>query len=961
MGTGRNPSPGTPDDGQTESRAAAPSDAALSRETHAGAPRRAVAAVLGAARHIVSALSRHACYPHGWRSVIFDVALAAGLYAICTPPVASMTPAPQNPVLGDMSDPGVCIAWSMALFLPAACRRLAPVRMAWAFAAVCVAQLALGPSILPFDPFCLVMLYTAIVYGDRASARPLCLASVGIGAFASLFMAYTNVHEQAGLDCSTAMKPTATIIDTMTGCRAALLTQFFENALIVGVLLAFSMVAAFWRRTTRDSMLLLRERTQVLASQKEQAGREAAMRERARIARDMHDVVAHTLSTIIVQADAGRYAAANDPGKARGIMLTIRRETDHARSDMAQLLGVLTDGLPDEVQDDGAQDDGAQDDGAGAGASPAAPSSQHAVFPGVSYERIPELIAQASLESAALGPATPGQVIPRSAVTHVVSGMPRPGLLSGNASICAYRVVQEALTNVRKYALGAAYDSPDARATHNTRNTPDISGVSEAAWTQDEAQDGAHKALDEASGTVWAPRIVHVRVDERWDRTGLTLRISDNGIGAGSSSDGHVPGFGLMGMAERLHSVGGTLHAGPRADTEGPGTPGFVVEAVIPYDAAAPAGASAASSASSPAPTSVAPRRTPAASAAPSAAAPAPSPAPTPLQPQRNAVERMAAWSIRHERVADIIITTLLCLLTLMLGSSLVGADRLNSFILPAPVIALLPMAVCLPLVNRRRRPERSCLLVFLLCVVNMLVGTAQLPACIVPVTATLFSGTLYGRRGIGRRLAALSAAGSVMVGLDMTLYEGLQPDGTMPLQGLAFAARHTGPVSEENIAIGLAYAVLSFIVCLTAIGLGNLSRSRDENLTLLRARADALEQERDARDKAAAAEERTRIGAQIQHNVSATLESVSRRVDEGLDVVDSGRATPDAIRCAFADIARQGHSALRRMRRLLGVLRDTERGEDDRSVPSTALSKHELHPAAPLDEQLHDVRLPHA
>ncbi|MFR0556299.1 histidine kinase [Pseudoscardovia radai] len=943
IGAGNVPSHGTPDNGRTDSRAAAQSDAALSRivpsdETHAGAPHRAVAAVLGAVRHIVSALSRHACYPHGWRSVVFDVALAAGLYAICTPPVASMTPAPQNPVLGDMSDPGVCIAWSMALFLPAACRRLAPVRMAWAFAAVCVAQLALGPSIIPFDPFCLVMLYTAIVYGDRASARPLCLASVGIGAFASLFMAYTNVHNLAGLDCSTAMKPTATIVDTMAGCRAALLTQFFENALIVGVLLAFTMVAAFWRRTTRDSMLLLRERTQVLASQKEQAGREAAMRERARIARDMHDVVAHTLSTIIVQADAGRYAAANDPGKARGIMLTIRRETDHARSDMAQLLGVLTDGLPDEVQNGRAKHDGT-----GAGASPAAPSSRYAAFSGVSYERIPELIAQASLESAALGPTTPGQVIPRSAVTHVVSGMPRPGLLSGNASICAYRVVQEALTNVRKYALGAAYDSPDAPSAHDT---PDIPGVSEAAG----APDGAHGV----PGTVTAPRIVHVRVDERWDGAGLTLRISDDGIGAGSSSDGHVPGFGLMGMAERLRSVGGTLHAGPRADTEGPGTPGFVVKAVIPYDAAAPAGASAASSASSPAPTSVASRRTPAASAAPSVT-PA---SPGPLQPRRNVVERMAAWSIRHEHVADIIVTTLLCLLTLMLDASLVGTDPLGSYVLPAPVIALLPVATCLPLVNRRRRPERSCLLVFLLCVVNMLVGTTQLPACIVPVTAALFSGTLYGRRGIGRRLAALSAAGSVMVGLDMTLYEGLQPDGTMPLQGLAFAPWHTGPVSEENIAIGLVYAALSFIVCLTAIGLGNLSRSRDENLTLLRARADALEQERDARDKAAAAEERTRIGAQIQHDVSATLESVSRRVDEGLDVVDSGRATPDAIRCAFADIAQQGRSALRRMRRLLGVLRDTERGEDDRSAPSTALSKHELHPAAPLDEQLHDAHL---
>lgn len=67
----------------------------------------------------------------------------------------------------------------------------------------------------------------------------------------------------------------------------------------------------------------------------------AALAERARIARDMHDVVAHTLSIIIVQSDGGRYAGTHDPAVARNTMETIRHESERALHDMQRLLGVF--------------------------------------------------------------------------------------------------------------------------------------------------------------------------------------------------------------------------------------------------------------------------------------------------------------------------------------------------------------------------------------------------------------------------------------------------------------------------------------------------------------------------------------------------------------------------------------------------------------------------------------------
>lgn len=63
---------------------------------------------------------------------------------------------------------------------------------------------------------------------------------------------------------------------------------------------------ALWQRARKATLAAMRERNASIVAKEAEETRIAALAERARIARDMHDVVAHTLSTIIVQSDGGR-------------------------------------------------------------------------------------------------------------------------------------------------------------------------------------------------------------------------------------------------------------------------------------------------------------------------------------------------------------------------------------------------------------------------------------------------------------------------------------------------------------------------------------------------------------------------------------------------------------------------------------------------------------------------------
>lgn len=133
----------------------------------------------------------------------------------------------------------------------------------------------------------------------------------------------------------------------------------------------------------------------------------AATQERARIAREMHDVVAHTLSVVIAQADGGRFAGASDHHTATRSLETIGDVSRAALAEMRGLLGLLRD----------------NEDGAALGPQP-------------TLGDIPGLISEAR-----------GQGFEVSLVT---TGIPRT--LPLGAGLAAYRIVQEGLTNVRRHA-----------------------------------------------------------------------------------------------------------------------------------------------------------------------------------------------------------------------------------------------------------------------------------------------------------------------------------------------------------------------------------------------------------------------------------------------------------------------------------------------------------------------------
>ena len=203
---------------------------------------------------------------------------------------------------------------------------------------------------------------------------------------------------------------------------------------------------------------------------------QAAMEERARIARDLHDVVAHHVSAIAVEAESARVTTEGLSDEGRAHFESIGQTARDALTEMRRLLGVLReDASADAVRD-----------------------------PQPSLTHVNDLVETAR------GAGSPVTLTLEGAVVPLPTGV----------DLCAYRILQEALTNVRRHAPGAA-----------------------------------------------------VEVELEYQPEVLRLRVRDHGPGAALE---HPDGHGLLGMRERAIMVGGTLTAGP-AEGEG-----FVVEAVLP-------------------------------------------------------------------------------------------------------------------------------------------------------------------------------------------------------------------------------------------------------------------------------------------------------------------------------------------------------------------------------------------
>jgi signal transduction histidine kinase len=215
-----------------------------------------------------------------------------------------------------------------------------------------------------------------------------------------------------------------------------------------------------WRR---GFYAALEERAARLERERDAQAQIAAAAERARIARELHDVVAHNVSVMVVQADGASYALDADPERARQALSAIAATGRQALAEMRSLLGVLRSA--DDI------------------------TAELAPQPGI--EQLTGLLEQARASG-----------LP---VSFTVEGVPRP--LPPSAALTAYRVVQESLTNARKHG------GPTVTATVTLRFcedgvavtvTDDGKGMADPADGQGHGLIGMRERVELFGGTVSA-------------------------------------------------------------------------------------------------------------------------------------------------------------------------------------------------------------------------------------------------------------------------------------------------------------------------------------------------------------------------------------------------------------------------------------------------------------------------
>ncbi|MBI5159819.1 MAG: sensor histidine kinase [Micrococcales bacterium] len=345
------------------------------------------------------------------------------------------------------------IAWAVAITVPLAWRRRYPAAVSVLVTAVFLTgELTVQPEPLVNQIAPFIALYSVGAW-SRDRQRAFVVRAALVVAFVVLL---------AGVAVSAPTRLPAQIGNLSASATLGLAALSSALYLTAGV--AFGETA--WRSARRRASLEVR--TSELVRERKRTAQQAVALERLRIARELHDVVAHHVSVIGLQAGAARWVLDTDSAKASEALSAIEQNARQAVEELhGMLLTLRAEDIPDE---------------------PAHATST------LGIDQILDLVRAADRAG------TP--------TSWSVTGDARR--LSAATALTLYRVVQEALTNVRKHA------GPGARA--------DVR--------------------------------LHVSSDA------LELRIDDHG-GASDSSPSSMHGLGQLGMRERVAAIGGTFEAGP--------------------------------------------------------------------------------------------------------------------------------------------------------------------------------------------------------------------------------------------------------------------------------------------------------------------------------------------------------------------------------------------------------------
>ncbi|MEV0266685.1 sensor histidine kinase [Streptomyces sp. NPDC050617] len=308
-------------------------------------------------------------------------------------------------------------------------------------AVVCgLLQVAGNVDIHPADFALLVIIYTAAADGKRWASR---LALV-----CGLLAPTINKLRWPG--------------SAATGWQSVVAVVFVTVPFVLAWVLGDSV------RTRRAYWAQLQERADRLEKEREAQARMAVAAERARIARELHDVVAHNVSVMVVQADGAAYVLDGSPEQAKQALETISGTGRQALAEMRRLLGVLRT----EESSEGGE-----------------------YVPQPDVEQINDLVEQVR---------TAGMP-----VDFRVEGSPRP--LPSGVELTAYRIVQEALTNTRKHG------GPDVGASVRLTFFDDGLGL----LVEDDGRGAQHELYEEGGADGMGHGLIGMR--ERVGMVGGTL------------------------------------------------------------------------------------------------------------------------------------------------------------------------------------------------------------------------------------------------------------------------------------------------------------------------------------------------------------------------------------------------------------------------------------------------------